>query len=621
MLRQALAENGFFVHYMGTQNRLEQFFEKAVLCDVVMISNMDGHARHYLREFPRLVGIYQARKPLWYLGGNLTIGDGAGHEEFYLALGFNRVFVKHVDVQRVLSVLRTDLNGVDPIGTSVLLKKGIRPHIAATAGLEGIGDELVQESEFHRQRKEVLDHWKTGSEAASLEGNAEYLAKQPTFAAVQRQAREGERRMLVQPRSGVANPKKQVELFQAFRASGADVLSYQVDSLTRNNNYAGVEEALFDKDISGESPINGFPVVNHGVNTLRKILALVGSPMQTRHSTRDPRLLAEISYAGGVTSYEGGSICYNMPYYKDYRLKESIEAWQYVDRLTGLYFKKFGIVLDREFFGTLTATLIPPSLAIVINVIEMLLAVQQGVRSVSLGYAEQGNRAQDIAAIRMLDVMSRRVLDNMSYGDVQVNTVFHQYMAAFPLDPVKAEELIYQSSVTAALSGATRIIVKTPVEALKIPAMSDNVHGINLTLRGLQNENAVRADERSVQQECEVIEREVDQMLASVLMCGKGSLARGVVRAFEQGYLDIPFSPSLYNKNGVVTVRDSQKAVRFLDVGNLQLDRDSIQFHREKIQERRRQEAMGAGNRDYLMIEKDVLEVCRGQYEHWPLFG
>ncbi|HEX7733725.1 MAG TPA: hypothetical protein VF458_02640 [Ktedonobacteraceae bacterium] len=72
-------------------------------------------------------------------------------------------------------------------------------------------------------------------------------------------------------------------------------------------------------------------------------------------------------------------------------LEESIKTWQYMDRLTGLYYERFGIVLDREFFGVLTGTLIPPCLAIMVNIIEALFAVAQGVKSISLGYAEQGN--------------------------------------------------------------------------------------------------------------------------------------------------------------------------------------------------------------------------------------
>jgi methylaspartate mutase epsilon subunit len=286
-----------------------------------------------------------------------------------------------------------------------------------------VSDEILDACCFEQQRREVLDHWKTGRAAQALEENAEFLSRQPSFPAVQDRVNSLRPPILVQPRSGVACVSEQIKLFKTFRRVGAHMLSYQVDSLTRNNDYRGAEEAIRESRLSGVSTLNGFPVVNHGVPGLRQVICQTKVPLQTRHSTRDPRLLAEISYAGGVTSFEGGAICYNIPYYKDYPLAESIRIWQYVDRLTGLYRDRFGILLDREFFGTLTATLIPPCLAIVVNILEAVLAVQQGVRCVSLGYAEQGNREQDIAAIRMLGVLADEVLRDLGFKDVRIKTV------------------------------------------------------------------------------------------------------------------------------------------------------------------------------------------------------
>jgi methylaspartate mutase epsilon subunit len=399
------------------------------------------------------------------------------------------------------------------------------------------------------------------------------------------------------------------------------VLSYHVDSLTRNNNYAGAEEAIRESRASGAATINGFPVINHGVPALRRIISEVGAPLQTRHSTRDPRLLAEISYAGAVTSFEGGAICYNIPYYKDYPLDQSIRNWQYVDSLTGLYFKRFGVVLDREFFGTLTATLIPPCLAVVTNIIEAVLAVRQGVRCVSLGYAEQGHRAQDIAAIRALGRMARDILCNLGYGDVQINTVFQQYMAAFPASAERSAELIFNSAVTAALSGAARVIGKTPVEALRIPSLEDNLSGIDLIRRGITSAGEGRVDEARVEEECDLIRREAECIFDSVVFCGKGDIARGVVAGFERGFLDVPFSPSVHNRGEVVTARDVEGAVRFLSPGNLQLTRELREFHEEKACERRRAEGLRSARCDYLLVERDVMQVARGQYERWPLCG
>src|SRR5262249_12094292 len=80
ILRQALQGSGYRVRYLGTQTRLEDYFQMATLADAVMISSMDGHGRYYLREFPELMRQYNAGGARWYLGGNLHIGDAVGYE-------------------------------------------------------------------------------------------------------------------------------------------------------------------------------------------------------------------------------------------------------------------------------------------------------------------------------------------------------------------------------------------------------------------------------------------------------------------------------------------------------------------------------------------------------------
>lgn len=619
ILRQALTMDGYRVNFLGTQNRLEDFVQLAPMCDVVMISSMDGHARHYLRRFPDLRRLYPAGGPLWYLGGNLDMGDGLGCESEFREMGFYRVFAKFVDAERVLEVLREDLHEIEPAAQCPLLLERAQPAAFRVDGASW--EERLTDESFERTRREVLAHWKTGHRAAALDDNAEFLGRQPSFARVQWAVNAGTQPLLVQPRSGVPSLREQIKLFKTFKGASVRVLSYQVDSLTRNNNYVDAEAAIRESGEIGVATLNGFPVINHGVPGLRRIIREVKVPIQTRHSTRDPRLLAEISYAGGVTSFEGGAICYNIPYYKDYPLHESISAWQYVDRLTGLYYEKFGIVLDREFFGTLTAALIPPCLAIVTNIIESILAVRQGVKCVSLGYAEQGHRVQDVAAIRTMGRMAREILDNLGYKDVQVNTVFHQYMAAFPSDRQKAADLIYNSAVTAAHSGVTRVITKTPAEAVSIPRLEENLHGVELTQRGIAAAALEPpSDEARIAEESALIRREVSALLEQTVYGGGGDIAQGVVAGFRQGSIDIPFSPSVHNRGEVMTARDAEGAVRFLSPGRLPLDGDLRQFHREKMQERRRAEGLYSSKQSYRLVERDVLQIAREQYQGWPLF-
>jgi methylaspartate mutase epsilon subunit len=616
ILRQALTTHGYRVRYLGTQNDLGEFFRLAALCNAVMISSMDGHTRYYLREFPELLRRFRIEGTRWYLGGNLHIGDAVGYESLFREMGFDRVFVNFVDVRTVLQLLAADLAETEPAPPWPALWE--QSQVESPQPTFAVSDELLDETSFESSRREVLEGWRTGAQARDLDENAEFLARQPSWPALQQRAAGGGRPPLIQPRSGVSLVDEQIRLFRAFKGAGAHALSYQVDSLTRNNNYAGAEEAINESRATGLSTLNGFPVINHGVAGLRRVISEVQVPLQTRHSTRDPRLLAEISYAGGVTAFEGGPICYNIPYYKNYPLRESLRTWQYVDRLTGIYYERYGIRLDREFFGTLTATLIPPSLAIAVDLIEAVLAVQQGVKCVSLGYAEQGNRAQDIAAIRTMKAMAGELLGRLGYRDVQVNTVFHQYMAAFPGDPARAEALIYNSAITMALSGATRVIVKTPAEAVKIPTLADNVHGIGLVMRGMADAAGHAVDEARVAEECALIRREAQSMIDAVLMCGGGCFAEGVVKGFARGHLDIPFSPSVHNRHEVMTARDVEGAVRYLAFGGLPFDRELREFHETKMAERRRAEGV-RDVQNYLLVEQDVMRVPRGGYETWPL--
>jgi methylaspartate mutase epsilon subunit len=596
ILYWALSGNGYRVDFLGTQNTLDDFARHADGYDAVLISNLDGHAEHYLRAF---APAKRDGRPLWYLGGNLTIDEGEGYEEQFRRQGFDRVYVKFVDLATILETLACDLRGRPPSSAGGRDRLSRRP-----------------EHDFLAERQSVLAAWATGAAAADLDANARYLAGCPSFP---RLLAEAERRsVLVQPRSGVPVVAEQTELLRRFRDAGAAGLSLQVDSLTRNNRYADAARAIAESVEAGRAVLNGFPVVNHGVAALRSIVEAVGVPLQTRHSTRDPRLLAEISYAGGATGFEGGPICYNIPYYKDYPLREAIDRWRYVDRLTGWYADRHGIVLDREFFGTLTATLIPPAIAITTNLAEAALAAEQGVRCVSLAYAEQGNRAQDIAAIQVMVEVTREALDELGYGGVAIHSVFHQYMAAFPSSELRSEELIFASAVSAAMAGATRIITKTPVESRQIPSLEDNLRGMELARLGIAAARDRAAPPATVAEEARLLRREVMGIWESVLECGRGDVAEGVIRGFELGLLDVPFAPSIYNRGETLTARDAHGAVRFLRTGSLHLEPEVLEFHAAKMDERRRLEGLDR-ERDYLLVEADVLRIPRERYGVWPL--
>jgi methylaspartate mutase E subunit len=602
ILRRFLLRAGYRVRYLATQNSVSDLCDAALTADAVLVSNMDGHAAYYLRGLRELQRERGVRHRLWYLGGHPSI---TGDREALLALrglGFDRVFAGYVEAGTVLASLDRDL-GVRPVDRPGVLET--TPHAAAVVELGGgLADE----------RDEVLHAWATGPDAAGLEANAATLATRRSLGAAQAVRRH----VLIQPRTGVAGVDEQRELFRALRDAGADVLSFQIDSLTRNNAYEELELVLKERIADPERfrGLNGFPLVNHGVHTVRAITEEFHDiPLQVRHSTRDPRLLAEISFAGGVTAFEGGAITYNLPYYRDYPPRASINRWRYVDALAGLYHRRFGIVIDREFFGVLTASLVPPCLAVAVNVLEALLAAEQGVRSVSLGYAEQGNRAQDIGAVRALRRLGRRYLDERGFPHVAVHTVFHQYMGAFPQDEAKSRELLRGSAVTAAPSGVTRVMLKTYVEALRIPSAQDNVASLTLVRDTISAAATEAADRRTVDAEEELTVRESTAIVDAALSAGRGDVGEAVVEAIQRGYLDIPFSPSLWNAGRGLPIRDRDGAVRFAEAGHLPLPPDVREQHRALVAHRLDAERRPVEE----LVEQDVLRVARGDFERWPL--
>lgn len=612
VLRKALQHAGFTVVFLSTQNSPAELCEGAQGADAVLVSNMDGHAAYYLRDLAGLRAQHGLEDAVWYLGGNPALSTDEPEVTELHRLGFERVFLTYVDPATVVCCLDEDLAG-RPVRAcrpaaeaGRTLRRRTLPHISLTFSAQA----------FQVQREEVLAQWATGRQAQHLEENAAVCSARADLSAEQaRVERDG--RVLIHPRTGVARAYEQTDLFRVLHEAGADVLSFQIDSLTRNNLHEQIGILLKEHSAGLDSfhGLNGFPLVNHGVETGRAITALFpDTPFQVRHSTRDPRLLAEITYASGVTAFEGGALTYNLPYYRDYSPRDSVPRWRYVDHLTGLYHERFGITVDREFFGVLTAAMVPPCIAVVACVLEALLAAEAGVKSVSLGYAEQGNRAQDIAAVRAMRRVGRRYLDRYGHHDTAVYTVFHQYMAAFPGDRAKAETLLHGSAVTARLSRATRLMLKTAVESARIPSATHNAESLLLVKSALEGPHAPPAPAQADEEE-ELIDREASAILDAILALDAEDLGERVALAVERGLLDVPYSPNMWNAGRTASVRDCSGAVRFADTGDLPLTDDLRRFHRDALRQRTRRD----GSDVVALIERDVLRTARGEFDTWPL--
>ena len=479
------------------------------------------------------------------------------------------------------------------------------------AKMAGLKNQRLDETEFAGLRREVLSTWPTGA-AIDLKEAVAYQKQLPSGKRFARALEDAARRgaTLIQPRAGVALVDDQIALLKHLETSGgADLLPTTVDSYTRQNRYREAQKGMDESTAAGRSMLNGFPIVNHGVPESRRVIEAVNHPVEVRHGTPDARLLAEISLAAGFTAFEGGGISYNIPYAKDIALEASITYWQYVDRLAGWYGEQ-GVEINREPFGPLTGTLVPPCISHAVAIIEALLAAAQGVINLTVGYGQCGNLIQDVAALRTLYDLTREYLDRYHFPAVKLTTVYHQWMGGFPQDEAKAFAVISWGTTAAAFAKATKIIVKTPHEAFGVPTKEANADGLKATrqiLNMLQDQEL--PDSAAIQTEIRVITAETRSILEKVEQLGEGDWARGAVRAFEAGVLDVPFAPSRFNRGKVMPVRDGEGAVRLLDKGNLPFPDEVWDYHRERIAVRAKQEKRPVS---FQMVIDDIYAISKG---------
>ncbi len=463
---------------------------------------------------------------------------------------------------------------------------------------------------FLQERAAVLESWPTGKEVDLAEGIAyqQAIPNEKRFVTKLKEAIE-EGRTLIQPRAGVPLINEHVALLRHLETEGeADLLPTTIDSYTRLNRYVDADHGIKESMATGKAMLNGFPAVNHGVAGCRMVTSAVASPVQVRHGTPDARLLAEIALAGGFTSFEGGGISYNIPYAKNVPMEHTLLTWQYVDRLTGYYAQR-GIAINREPFGPLTGTLVPPSVSNAVAIIEALLAAEQGVKDLTVGYGQCGNLVQDVAAIRALEEQCKEYLERFGYQDCQVSTVLHQWMGGFPQDEAKAFAVICWGSAVAALAKATKVIVKTPHEAMGVPTKEANAAGLRATkqiISMLADQTMVR--ESALQGEIDIIKEETRCILEKTLEIGDGDIAVGTVRAFEAGVIDVPFAPSRFNAGKIMPARDHEGAVRYLDTGRMPFTQALKDFHREKLAHRAQMERREVS---FQMVIDDIYAISK----------
>lgn len=374
---------------------------------------------------------------------------------------------------------------------------------------------------------------------------------------------------LIQPRGGVPLFDDQLRLTRALSDAGADFLPLTIDSCTRHNQYDTAAQLLKRSEEEGRSLLNGYPLVCHGHELTRQLYVGLDKPVSLRHGTPDARLLVEVAIASGIVEIEGGGLCYCLPYSEGFPLDRALMYWQYVDRVCALYSTP-GRPVHRESFGPLSATLVPPAIAVTIEIVEALLAAEQGVASFAVSFGQTGSFVQDVACARVLRRLAREHLDRFGFESTQLRLVYHQWMGQFPMQRERAAALIAGSALIAGVIGADKVVVKTVDEALGVPRAEVNaeaVDNVRYVLRTFATPEVV--DSPAIAEEAALIESEVRSILGAIFDMSGEAFWESVYRAFQLGYLDLPFSPHADNANLLVSMRDANRSIRIADPGKV----------------------------------------------------
>jgi methylaspartate mutase epsilon subunit len=388
---------------------------------------------------------------------------------------------------------------------------------------------------------------------------------------------------MIQPRGGVPLFEAQRELTRLLADAGADFLPLTIDSYTRQNRYSVAEQLMQRGEEQDRNYLNGYPLIAHGFEVTRGLYKNLDRPVSLRHGTPDARLLVEVALASGVTEIEGGGICYCLPYSEAFPLDRSLLYWQYVDRVCAVL-STDNRLIHRESFGPLSATMVPPAIMVVVEILEALLAAEQGVRSFAVSFGQTGSIVQDLATAMCLRRLARMYLDQFGFRTVRLFLVYHQWMGQFPSNPSRAAALISSSALIASMIGADKIVVKTPDEAIGVPDPSvnaDAVRDVRYVFEKFPQRGALSSPE--IEAETALIDAEARSILEAIFDLSSSVLWESVYRAFQMGFIDIPFVPHVDNANRLVTVRSADGAIRIRDPGQVPFSQESVRLERELL--------------------------------------
>lgn len=365
-------------------------------------------------------------------------------------------------------------------------------------------------------------------------------------------------RLVVQPRMGFADLPTMREGLLGVRGANATATgTITLDSYTRVNDHDSARQAL-----RTGAELNGFPLVAHGADTTRALLDSVSGPdfpVQVRHGSALPYPLFEAMVEAGVDATEGGPVSYCLPYSRA-PISRAVEAWA---RCCELIAEQPEPMHLESFGGCMLGQLCPPSLLVALSVLEALFFREHGLSDISLSYAQQTHPGQDLEAIAAL-----RRFAGERLGSATWHVVLYTFMGVFPRTPTGSFRILEESVRLAVRSGSERLIVKTPAEAHRIPTIAENVDALEFA-SSIARDEAGRGSEVAATDSG--IYEEARRLIDSTLELAP-TVGEALVRAFERGFLDVPYCLHQDNANKSRAYVDAGGMLQWAEPGRMPLD-------------------------------------------------
>ena len=459
-----------------------------------------------------------------------------------------------------------------------------------------VKQQRIDDDTFAEVREKELSQWPTGKEV-DLDEAVEYHKRMPdskNFAKALAKYKE-EGKIGLFPRSGVPVVDEEIKLLRSLYEVGVRLFPFTTDSYTRNLQLDKAQKGLEESIKTGQRKLNGYPIINHGVKTTRKVVESCEGAFDPRSSRVANSFVGEIAFASGMTAMPNSFFGWIAGYDKKATVEECIQTAQYLGRLISCYAEK-GVIISTDTHGWLPNGVIPMYVNIATQIIEALVSACQGTKSIVPLMNFQGNINQDIAEIRVCEKLFRKYLDKFGFNDVMIPGIIGNQSSLFPFpqDIGHAFGYVNYVAMIAAMSSLAACSVKTIDEATGVPSIESHMQTYRSAnwIFNVVRQQRFEPVTAEIEQEERMTELAVSAILDKVAEMGDGDVVVGAVKAVEAGVLDSPFSINIYTKDLVLGAKDLQGACRYIDYGNLPIPEEVRKYNDEKIKEREKAEGI-----------------------------